>query len=90
MHLKVVLDASGSLALSTSAGQTQSHKHLTDNLRQPPFKNPTVTGGSLLSVGGIALTVCWMQVFPTTISLKQMRPDSKKAEQYEKVNTNGN
>ena len=57
MHLKVVLDASGSLALSTSAGQTQSHKHLTDSLRQPPFKNPMVTGGSLLSVGGIALTV---------------------------------
>lgn len=78
IHLKGVLDAPGSLALATSAGQTQSHTHFITNLRQTILKNPAgkkkkiqlEAGCSLLSVGGTALRVFWMQVLQTTIGLQ--------------------
>lgn len=44
MHLKVALGAPGSLALSTSTGQTSVANTLQQTSDKPPVKNPTVTG----------------------------------------------
>lgn len=90
-----MLEAPGSLALATSAGQAQSHKHLITNLKQIILKSPAwgekstwrhVAAFSLL-VEGI-----WDASAPDSHWPPTDESDSKKAEgyTYRDVNASGN